>query len=137
MVLTKIIVWQTTFSSAALSDDYYRIPVSIPPGGDDGRLIVIVSHEYLTGTPARATHQFEIECGYSLGVGAPIDFLPLPGRACLDGAAGRVGIDSLRDATLNRPTNGAASFVFITFGSGPRVMARLIDQTCSRSWRSS
>ena len=63
MLLTPVIAWQTTFASAALSDDYYRIPVPIPPRGDDGRLIVIVSHEYLTGTPARATHQFEIESG--------------------------------------------------------------------------
>jgi hypothetical protein len=63
MVLTPVIAWQKTFASAALSDDYYRIPAPVPPDGDDGTLIIIVSHEYLTGTPARATHQFEIESG--------------------------------------------------------------------------
>ncbi len=63
MMLTPVIAWQTTFVSAALSDDYYRIPAPVPPRGDDGRLIVIVSHEYLTGTPARATHQFKIDSG--------------------------------------------------------------------------
>jgi hypothetical protein len=59
MVETRL-VWQSTFAAAATADRYFSFDsTGVRPDQHIDSLVVYVSQEYLTGSPARATGQFQ------------------------------------------------------------------------------
>ena len=51
----------STFMVAAASERYFRLPVAISPVEASDEVLLLVSQEYLTGDPARATGYFRLE----------------------------------------------------------------------------